>query len=211
MNETDDIQRRWRELAEQLGLPPEPTAPAEPALPPTQVLREPESAAAEAPEPGERTDNKDQTLEAVREEPTDTKGAEPVGAATEPEESPREERRHSRGRRRGRRGGRKTEPSAAETSEEETGAAETTATQADDEAEPAPERSRRRGRGRSRSRKAVAEEEMSEPAEETEEQQEEEPAPQPAAVEEDEEDDDMSGWSIPSWQELISSLYRPDR
>jgi hypothetical protein len=38
------------------------------------------------------------------------------------------------------------------------------------------------------------------------------PAPAPA-VEDDEidEGDDLSDWNMPSWQELIASLYRPDR
>jgi hypothetical protein len=35
--------------------------------------------------------------------------------------------------------------------------------------------------------------------------------PQSAEEGPDDADDDMSGWTIPSWQELIDSLYRPDR
>jgi hypothetical protein len=45
------------------------------------------------------------------------------------------------------------------------------------------------------------------------EEERESPNETPQAVEGDTDDDsdDMSGWSIPSWQELIDSLYRPDR
>jgi hypothetical protein len=32
----------------------------------------------------------------------------------------------------------------------------------------------------------------------------------PARVEEDE-DDNLSDWTVPSWTELIASLYRPER
>ena len=38
--------------------------------------------------------------------------------------------------------------------------------------------------------------------------------PEPsAAVEEDDEEETISfaNWSVPSWQELIASLYRPER
>ncbi len=36
----------------------------------------------------------------------------------------------------------------------------------------------------------------------------------PEAVEEEEDDDEklsFANWNVPSWQELIASLYRPDR
>ena len=36
-------------------------------------------------------------------------------------------------------------------------------------------------------------------------------APQTAQDEDDEEFGSISSWNIPSWQELIGSLYRPDR
>jgi hypothetical protein len=32
-----------------------------------------------------------------------------------------------------------------------------------------------------------------------------------AAVEDDEPEEDFSDWNVPSWNDLIASLYRPDR
>ena len=40
---------------------------------------------------------------------------------------------------------------------------------------------------------------------------EEEEGPRIAVDDDDEELDDLSNWNVPSWQELIASLYRPDR
>ncbi|HLJ96396.1 MAG TPA: hypothetical protein VKU02_24695 [Gemmataceae bacterium] len=71
---------------------------------------------------------------------------------------------------------------------------------------------KRRGRGRNRSKKAETEKprpvrgENKEPAAES-------VAP-PGAEKEDEELDDvrsLSNWNVPSWNELIASLYRPER
>src|SRR5438128_615666 len=42
------------------------------------------------------------------------------------------------------------------------------------------------------------------------EAEEAEPAPAPAGQgDDDDADQDLSGWNIPTWQELIASLYRP--
>src|SRR5712692_6607823 len=114
MTQMDDMQQRWRDLAEQLGLPPE-SAVAKPVpahasaqfetepQPPTvshitdKPVAEPLASQAEA--------------EDLVETPLDT---------VEPERQPAaEERRPARGRRRGRRGGRSPEPRPAETVETE--------------------------------------------------------------------------------------------
>jgi hypothetical protein len=51
---------------------------------------------------------------------------------------------------------------------------------------------------------------------ETEAESAEEPeeVPEAVAAEEEEDDDEklsFANWNVPSWQELIASLYRPDR
>ena len=61
----------------------------------------------------------------------------------------------------------------------------------------------RRGRGRSRSKGAPADDAPEEAADQEESQ------PSRAADEDD--DDNLSNWTVPSWQELIASLYRPER
>jgi hypothetical protein len=120
---------------------------------------------------------------------------------TRKKESVEEEsgRRH-RGRR-GRRGGKRAEGPAT------VGEGEVTAKDEPGEAteEESPERERR-GRGRSRPRSAKT----AEP--ETAEQ--DEPVKEEAADDSDFGDDepnDLSEWNVPSWQELIASLYRPER
>jgi hypothetical protein len=49
---------------------------------------------------------------------------------------------------------------------------------------------------------------------EVEEPAAEETPPDATAVEPDEDDEEvenLSNWNVPSWQELIASLYRPER
>jgi hypothetical protein len=41
--------------------------------------------------------------------------------------------------------------------------------------------------------------------------EEEVPAEEEVQDEEDEDIDDLSNWNVPSWAELIASLYRPER
>ena len=67
------------------------------------------------------------------------------------------------------------------------------------------ERSRRRGRGRRRNSDKDAPRREETP---TTDAQVEKPA---ADLGEDADLDDLSNWQAPSWQELIGSLYRPDR
>jgi hypothetical protein len=88
---------------------------------------------------------------------------------------------------------------------EESSSAESTAP-----AEETSDRSRRRGRGRGRPRKDRAEKETAEV--QTEGKSEE--LPDQAPPEDDlnqEEMDTLSDWNVPSWAELIASLYRPER
>jgi hypothetical protein len=73
-----------------------------------------------------------------------------------------------------------------------------------------PERSddRPAGRGRGRARRKRDEEV------EQDEDQEVAQEPRSPATEEDDEDaelEEISTWNLPSWQELIASLYRPER
>lgn len=211
MAETDDIQRRWRDLAEQLGLPPEPAdKPAKPATPravtegrpvaatPRRLQEQPSAKPPEVPE---------EPVEAAAED-----AAVPVTAAA-PEI---EERRPARGRRRGRRSGSRSSDSAAGEREEAESAADAppdaeAGTDAEEGEATMRERSPR-GRGRGRHKKAEREETEAPAAVDDVEEGEPEEAPEPATDnDEDDDGDDMSGWDIPSWQELIDSLYRPDR
>src|SRR5207248_322738 len=127
---------------------------------------------------------------------------------------PSGERPEERGPRRGeRRRGRRPARAATESAEE--GEAVEVPEEAGGlaEEEPAADtgrgRSRRRGRGRGRAKKVAAEEETAEaPAHKSR------PSAAEGTREEERDDDtpeDVSGWSIPSWDELIASLYRPDR
>jgi hypothetical protein len=208
MSESETMQH-WRDLAEQLGLPPEPAErPAEPPLTPAAVpaLRR------------ARESSEESQTEAFPRPVTEGEIVENAhGAAAEsPSEisvTP-EEHRASRGRRRGRRGGRGAGSRTAQTATAEGAPDETPGAEVSAGAEETPEepssrdRSPGRGRGRSRHRRAAVEE-TEEPAT-VEDEVEEEPTPEPSADSDDEEED-LSGWSIPSWQELIDSLYRPDR
>lgn len=231
---SQDTQRRWREIAAQLGLdadpapepPParprkeeapairqEPTPPAKPALePPSPRIAEPilishrqEPAADETPSFGEG-------IVVSQEAPGDDAG-------NEPEDAPRSGRRR---RRRGRRSSREkaeATPPDVEAVREEPAAIEESVVEplepVESEAlaeEPTPERSRRRGRGRSRRGK---EERQPSPARaapvEAELEEEPEELVRRTGDEEEDEGEDMSSLNVPSWQELIASLYRPDR
>lgn len=85
------------------------------------------------------------------------------------------------------------------------------------EPEPAeePERRRRRGRGRKKPgperEPAVAESDPeADAAVEDDSDEEEEPGESGSALDDDELDD-LANWNVPSWSELIASLYRPER
>jgi hypothetical protein len=185
----------WNDLARQLGLDAEPSAHEPPPSPQPHTRRavHEEPAATESARPASKEDIDAGSVRAQRAGPQPTES----GAKEEPpaDEAPR--RRGGRGRssRRGSRSREEGEPRQAPA----------------DSAEPTPEEKesskeerkegRRRGRGRRR---------RDSEAEETEAP----PAQAGAAEEEDdrlEEVDTLSDWSVPSWNELIASLYRPER
>lgn len=139
------------------------------------------------------------------------------GAGT-PEEQPRRgRRRRRRGRRRGREGAegeaRTTEPATGEPSRTEPVAPAAGQPPRDRDGE-GRDRRGRRGRGRGRRdeeesrRPALAREEDLE-TEEVSDVVDEQPGRPPVTVAP--EDTDFSNWNVPSWQDLIASLYRPDR
>ncbi len=118
-------------------------------------------------------------------------------------------------RRRGRRGARPREDARpgfdrvpeSDRRDEEAGPNESEAAGEGPEAERGGQAGRRRRRGRGRGRRLDVPETV--PADLPEEPAEE-PARQPEA-EEPEPVDTLSDWDVPSWNELIASLYRPDR
>jgi hypothetical protein len=219
MPSMDNSQQHWLELAEQLGLPQEsaehppalsPSARAsdyrtiEPKTPPVDVML-----AKPIAEP--------ETAPLGVEQITEPAAADERPAVGQPLIHADEERRPPQGRRRGNRGGRRTETRGGQAEPDELGSRddrpasqEAVADESGEEVSPTRDRSRRRGRGRSRRKKEDVEpaspiagvDEEAVPTEETIQ----------AADDGSEDDtDDMSGWTIPSWQELIDSLYRPDR
>jgi hypothetical protein len=214
MTETDDTQRRWQEIAEQLGLPPEPASQPEVATVPQPPLPETDWSRSDAELPAEpvATDmsEPDAPIESAltpTEDPVPSMlaqeeavaervepSAEPTDAAEVHEEQARNELSPG-GRRRRRRGSSKA--NGAEPTDDGGGAKEPAGDEPETEAKP--DHGRRRGRGRSRSKKSDDQRALTH-------------EPEPAAEDtSDNDDEDMSGWSIPSWQELIDSLYRPDR
>jgi hypothetical protein len=85
-------------------------------------------------------------------------------------------------------------------------------TGAEETSEPAPTQEPARRRERGRGRRAKATRDATDTPAVTDEQ-EDLRAKEDILVSapEDDDADDMSGWSIPSWQDLIDSLYRPER
>jgi hypothetical protein len=226
----DETHERWRETLELLGLSPASEAPAEnpPAQAAMQAVHEP----ATQPELTEHVEHRFQTPaheqhneipmayptlsppeapESFEEDvvPVETEAADIVpGEPREVEEEPR-----GRGRRRGRRGGRSLSQRRAE---DHTGRR---CGEPSRGRQPEPELAEEE---ESRGQEELAppggreeEEDIREPEsrEFTEEENEEdlEEVRAEETTEEDEEPDTLSDWNVPSWQELISSLYRPDR
>ena len=110
------------------------------------------------------------------------------------------------------------EPVIAETvageevlSEENTATPEGIAT----EAEKAKEKERSRRRGRGRGRKGSRRDDPREAAKADFNEEKETTIAETITTEPEGEDDgdteDVSGWEVPSWNELIAALYRPDR
>jgi hypothetical protein len=130
------------------------------------------------------------------------------------EEAPRE------GAGRGRRRGRRKPAPVAETTSEIAAGAEAAAAPAEEVAgtEPSPVEEREaeeepRRRRRRRGKKAEPESEPPVPAE-IEDEIDFVPEEEPEVVETDEADeefDDLSNWTVPSWADLVASMYRPER
>jgi len=155
-------------------------------------------------------------MEAPREEPEETPrgrqgqnhSADQAPAATEaqPEAVVREaEDRPRRGRRRGRRPSREEGP-VAETQGEQPGGEDQPVAEETDRSS---EASRRRGRGRGRHKKLERDDDNAETALVDEEPEQQAPPTDEEA--DDEEVDNLSNWNVPSWNDLIASLYRPER
>jgi hypothetical protein len=254
MTEQELVRQRWRELAEQLGLPPdpesEPEVPTPPPAPPAAVAEPPEEERAEpepvslaspviepehpveepAPARGRRRRGpaaetppvEVPTAEEVPPEPMPSLPASPEATGS-PEEEPLEIPPPG-GRKRGRRGSRS---SRAEGSRQRTEPVDSAVTEAPAESPPSEEgvseeapaeRQRRRGRGRGRHKKTEREKPpREEKEEETVSSEEEEVVTEQGGQTEaeldegDQSDDVASNWNVPTWQELIASLYRPER
>ena len=217
-----DDASHWRKLAEEFGLEPEPTAPSPKAVPARSAEPEALAAAAERVAPPSSVERLGPSAPHSRRAISEQAKAGPDPAPANPApaeisvESPvaEEEGAPARGRRRGRRGPRRAaEPeseSVAETPESgeplESAAKEGAETSEEDK----PKR-RRRGRGRGRDRRGKEDEVEREETPEEEPVAEEEEEPFAVEEEDDEDATDYSDWSVPSWQDLIASLYRPDR
>jgi hypothetical protein len=205
-------ENHWQALAEQLGL--EPEKPADEPLPtrdspPAPRVEEERPRAEPEPEDISQPASEEEIGFALRPEAIEAAGeAEslPRPGEEEPEESSGPERRGRRHRRGGRsRSGKENAP--AEAAEPAEGVADASG---QEERPPAAEGKAPRGRGRRRGRGGRGEPgKLSGRGEERVVEEEESPAEEVPAAEE--EVDDLSDWQAPSWQELIASLYRPDR
>ena len=68
-----------------------------------------------------------------------------------------------------------------------------------------------RSRGRGRGKPRAAREETAEPVERAETTDEEVTVVEPEELDKEDEPERLSDWNVPSWTDLIESLYRPDR
>jgi hypothetical protein len=232
MSDEDRDQREdhWKALAEQLGLAPEPDRPAPPA--PRVRAEADEDRSASRPPAVRRGDQpiyedagETPAVQHERVRPEPVRGPEPaepwepdeagpgteVGPTGEAGRAPDERTGRRRRRRRGgKERGARRETGEAEPLEEAAGTHEATLEKEPDE-RPAG-RHRRRGRGRDRPPPDQTDQEVAEPAPEEDMPAEEGEAT--AVAETDEPDEELPSpgeWNVPSWQDLIDSLYRPDR
>jgi hypothetical protein len=222
------VEKRWRESMALLGLDPE-TEPGRPS--PAAVQEKPPAkliAKVARPEPASEPERSEPEpewpvtpppeLEAeaahVREQIARDEAIEaPVGEEIGPEEEPAKLDEKPGRRRRGRRGRRVKKPDEAATGEDQAAAAESSPEAAEKlEDGPAP---RKRGRpARPPRGKPVKD---AEPVEVVDQDDDgEEPTSSQHVDEAEGDDDDLDTlnpekWDVPSWQELIGSLYRPDR
>lgn len=190
MSDEQDKQQqdRWRELADLLGVPPE-----DPGCPPTvsreQVEAEqaPTKPVAPAPPPAE-----DLIAESARPHPQPVSAPEheaeplpgPTGAEPPADDKGWGSRPEESEGRRDNRGGRGRGRGRGRRDDEE------------------------RGRGRRRGPRRPDEESPAPPPPLDEEEL---PQTTSAALDEPEDDIDLANWNVPSWTELIASLYRPER
>jgi hypothetical protein len=214
MADTSKESDHWRELAELLGLPPEGAAPSpaaanrpqpEKAAPPAVVEtapareKEPVDAAGLPPaQPREWVGKgvaRDETAPV-----TEIEESQHAATAPEPEED-----RPRRGQRRGRRGHKERGEDRMDRdrsrAEEPVGVGEEAAHEEEEKSE--------RGAGWERRRDAEdrdVEPEIIEEAEDVEEA-----SPPPEDDEDDADIDKLKDWNVPTWNELIAALYRPDR
>jgi len=214
---------RWRELADLLGLPPDshepapkqaPPPPAPPVPPGDSWKQEALAAPTDLPEaqPIEEESHEPAVLEAVSmsESRHATQATAPAPErSAEDEENSRERSRH--GGRRGRRGSRRDRDDADQRSQRERSdeggsrEVEQTAPQ-----ERAPRDADASFEDTMDDDLAERDEIASEPDDAFE--PEEAPAARTAREEEDDEEiDKLTDWNVPSWTELIGSLYRPER
>jgi hypothetical protein len=207
----EEHRSHWDELAEQLGLEPEKPSPvvrevpAAPNPPPRHYSEEEPILRTESPVDDETSFSRDMQGESevaarapeVAEESLPDREAE---SASVDEEADQSKESQGRGRRRRRR---RSKPDGERAADESTEVAPTAA--ADDDEAP-------RGRSRrERGRRHADPEKPSSRRQEAVKDQEEAPPSNASPAEEDDDLDDLSNWQAPSWQELIASLYRPER
>jgi hypothetical protein len=212
----------WQAIAEQLGLAPEQEALTEEATPPPApaagVKPSPPQpavkAVAERPAAKEPAPARQERVAAakVEEQPSREPPEPPLAEAREesvstsqPAEPPEEEAAPKHRRRRRPKSARAAKSNAAEQASAGAGPLEENP---GDEAE---ERATRRGRGRGRRKKGKPERTAATSVAEDEEIVPK--AAEPAETEDADLDDlrSLSSWNVPSWNELIASLYRPER
>ncbi len=222
MSDQDRIRQRehWQAIAEQLGLAREPEPPS-PPFSPAAAEASPETSSEESSAEVKRgQDRMAQVHDYLKSGPgrrsRDTRPAEERASASvsakpptaqevvedvaTPEKFESEER--SSPAKRGR--GRRPAPAARVSEDRPSGTSSAEAiTQEMTPREPTTERHPRRGRGRGRRKKA----QDPEPAAVAQEQV----APGDQDEGDDEDFGNASAWSVPSWTELIASLYRPER
>jgi hypothetical protein len=205
----------WQAIAEQLGL----ARDAEPAEPEHEAGHE---RATPAPPPAERADEPEEMITAQgadqQETVFSTEDSDQARAVDVPEtltevqdedvDAPSEESDAQHGRRRGRRrrGGKSRRRNEEKVNEPgERGISRAGDSTLEEGEEDLPRGPRRRGRGHERIDEAEAEAEAAD-------------LPAPETIEQEADDDteieelgDFSNWNVPSWNELIASLYRPER
>jgi hypothetical protein len=223
-SEANDQQKHWQELAEQLGLPvgaeqsPAPVSASPPRPSPENLSKGPQDAGiVRGDRIGSETRGHDQQGRRTSEATTPAGDVEPaearnVAPSAREERRPQERkpasgsRREGRGQDRDRPGRGRREPSGRDSSTGE-GAPADAAPDTGDVSQRGTGEKKRGGRGRARSN-------VANPDERTRGALPEEPrSPATSTTETEEKDevDNLTDWNVPSWTELIESLYRPER